>query len=190
VLTEELFKRFPNADEGSLTKVRSRLVNRRYLAELGQRLDLGRHLVLGRGDEIQGGRERPSTLADAFEALLGAIFLDAGWLAAREFLLRLYRDRFDGLLSAPDSDNPKGELQELLQVGSAAPPTYQLKRTVGPDHDRLFECAVYHQGVELGRGRGKSKKDAETQAARTALAGLRARRQALDNGRADAEAPQ
>jgi len=174
ILTRELYERFPCAGEGPLTKARARLVNRRYLAEQGRRVGLGMHLLLSRGEETHGGRERPSTLADAFEALLGAVFLDAGFDVAREFILRQFRDELEGLTTIPNLENPKGELQELLQADSAAPPEYRLERTTGPDHDRLFECAVFHRGVELGRGHGKSKKAAESEAALAALQHLRA----------------
>jgi len=174
ILTRELYERFPCAGEGPLTKARARLVNRRYLAEQGRRVGLGTHLLLSRGEEMHGGRERASTLADAFEALLGAVFLDAGFDVAREFVLRQFRDELAGLTAIPNLENPKGELQELLQVDSAAPPEYRLQRTTGPDHDRLFECAVFHRGAELGRGRGKSKKAAESEAALRALHRLRA----------------
>lgn len=174
ILTRELYERFPCAGEGPLTKARARLVNRRYLAEQGRRVDLGSHLVLSRGEELHGGRERPSTLADAFEALVGAVFLDAGFDAAKEFVLGRFRDELEGLIAIPNLENPKGELQELLQTDSAAPPQYRLEKTTGPDHDRLFECAVFHRGAELGRGRGKSKKAAESEAARAALETLRA----------------
>lgn len=174
ILTRELYERFACAGEGPLTKARARLVNRRYLAEQGRRLDLGTHLVLSRGEELHGGRERPSTLADAFEALVGAVFVDAGFDAARQFVLRRFQDELEGLTTIPNLENPKGELQELLQADSAQPPEYRLERTTGPDHDRLFECAVFHRGVELGRGRGKSKKAAESEAALGALERLRA----------------
>jgi ribonuclease III len=169
VLTQELYEKFPDVSEGPLTKARARMVNRRALAEQSRRLGLGRHLILSHGEEQNGGRQRLSALADGFEALVGAIFLDAGFAVAREFLLRQFREVFGELDVIPNLDNPKGELQELLQAHSSEPPTYLLAAVSGPDHDRVFECTVHHAGVELGRGRGKSKKDAESQAARVAL---------------------
>jgi ribonuclease-3 len=172
-LTRELYQRFPALEEGPLTKARARLVNRRFLAEQGRRLGLGGHLVLSRGEELHGGRERPSALADAFEALLGAVFLDEGFEAARACVLRLFELELDRLALQPDSGNPKGDLQERLQAASAEPPQYRLECATGPDHDRIFECVVCHGGVELGRGRGKSKKAAESQAAQAALERLR-----------------
>lgn len=173
VLTRELFQKFPAFGEGPLTKARAQMVNRRTLASQARRLGLGENLILSRGEEASGGRERQSALADAFEALLGAIFLDGGYHAAEEFILRCFRDAFGELNEIPNLDNPKGELQELLQAKSTEAPQYEMTFVSGPDHDRVFECAVFHQGVELGRGRGKSKKEAESQAALGALLRLR-----------------
>jgi ribonuclease III len=173
VLTRELYDKFPGVDEGPLTKARAQLVNRRSLAEQGRDLNLGACLVLSRGEELNGGRGRPSALADAFEALLGAIFLDSGFEAAREVILRQFRTIFGELEVIPSLDNPKGELQEKLQARSPDPLQYELRSVRGPDHDRVFECAVHYRGQELGRGLGKSKKEAESQAALDALATLR-----------------
>jgi ribonuclease-3 len=169
VLTRELYERFPGLGEGPLTKARAQMVNRRTLASEARRLGLGENLILSRGEEASGGRERQSALADAFEALLGAIFLDGGYDAARQFILRCFRDAFGELNQVPNLENPKGELQELLQAKSPEAPQYELTCVTGPDHDRVFECAVFHQGIELGRGRGKSKKEAESHAALAAL---------------------
>lgn len=173
VLTRELYEKFPDFGEGPLTKARAQMVNRRALAAEARRLGLGEHLILSRGEEVSGGRQRQSALADAFEALLGAIFLDGGYEAVREFILRCFRDIFGELTQIPNLDNPKGELQELLQAQSTEAPFYEMTYSSGPDHDRLFECAVFHRGIELGRGRGKSKKEAESQAALAALVKLR-----------------
>jgi ribonuclease-3 len=174
VLSHELYGKFSEADEGQLTKSRAKLVNAAALAAHGRSLGLGAHLVLSRGEETTGGRERASALADAFEALLGAIFLDGGFEAARGFVLREFAADFGGLALPAGIDNPKGELQELLQSTSPAAPAYQLVSTEGPDHDRNFICAVLHDGAELARGSGKSKKAAESDAAQAALNKLRA----------------
>jgi ribonuclease-3 len=173
VLTHELYDKFPAFDEGPLTKARAKLVNRRTLAEHARELGVGAHLILSRGEETSGGRERASTLADAFEALLGAIFLDGGFGAAREFILREFSAAFGKLSVLPTIENPKGELQELLQALSPESPQYHVVSATGPDHDRVFECIVQHNGVELARGSGKSKKAAETDAALAALKKLR-----------------
>jgi len=173
VLTQVLYDKFPALDEGPLTKARAQMVNQSALAEQARRLGLGGHLILSRGEDSSGGRERPSILADAFEALLGALFLDGGFDAAREFILAQFRDSLGELEEIPSQENPKGELQELLQAQSPEGPEYHLVAVAGPDHDRSFECAVRYRGEEIGRGRGKSKKTAESQAALAALARLR-----------------
>lgn len=172
-LTRELFEKFPDFNEGPLTKARAKLVNRRTLAVHGRALGLGQHLVVSRGEELHGGRERPSALADAYEALVGAIFLDGGFDVAREFILREFRAGFGQLSVIPILENPKGELQEFLQARSAEAPQYNVVSATGPDHDRVFECTVHHAGLELARGSGKSKKAAESEAALAALKKLR-----------------
>jgi len=175
ILTHELYEKFPGFGEGPLTKARAQMVNRNTLADQARRVGLGPHLILSHGEACSGGRERPSSLADGFEALIGAIYLDGGFEAAREFILRCFRDAFGELTHIPNLDNPKGELQEILQESAAEPPRYELTSVAGPDHDRLFECAVFHEGKELGRGKGKSKKAAESEAAAAALRVLRKR---------------
>jgi ribonuclease-3 len=178
VLTRELYEKFPSFGEGPLTKARAKLVNRRTLAERARHLVLGQYLILSRGEEMHDGRERLSTLADGYEALLGAIFLDGGFGAASEFILRQFQAAFGGLSVIPILENPKGELQELLQAVSPEAPEYQVVSASGPDHDRLFECTVHHAGAELARGQGKSKKAAESEAAMAALAKLREKAEA------------
>jgi ribonuclease-3 len=175
VLTGELYEKFPDFGEGPLTKARAQLVNRRSLAEQARQLNLGQHLIVSRGEELSGGRERLSALADTFEALLGAIFLDGGFGAARTFILRRFADSFGELSAIPTLDNPKGELQEFLQASSSEAPRYHVASSSGPDHDRVFECTVHHNGVELARGQGKSKKAAESEAATAALRNLKHR---------------
>jgi ribonuclease-3 len=173
-LTRELYEKFPNVSEGPLTKARAQMINRRTLAEQARQIGIRDHLILGRGEEANHGRTRASALADAYEALIGAIFLDGGFEEARGFVLRSFRRAFGELTSIPTLDNPKGELQELLQGQSPEAPQYELVTISGPDHDREFECVVTHIGIELGRGRGKSKKAAQSEAAVAALKKLRA----------------
>lgn len=175
ILTRALYDKFPEYGEGPLTKARATLVNRRMLAEHGRDIGLPEHIILSHGEENTGGRKRPSAMADAFEAVVGAIFMDGGLDAARGFVLAEFAPYVTGLASLPVIDNPKGELQELLQAKSAEAPQYQLISATGPDHDRSFECSVSHGGVELGRGTGKSKKDAETAAALAAYQKLKTR---------------
>lgn len=173
VLTQILYEKFPGFDEGPLTKARAKLVNRQALAGRARSLGLGGHLILSRGEETSGGRERSSALADAYEALLGAIFLDGGFQAAREFILKQFAGAFDEVAAHPLIENPKGELQELLQSRSAKAPEYQTVQISGSDHEPLFECAVFHNGSELARGQGKNKKAAESAAALAALGTLK-----------------
>jgi ribonuclease-3 len=149
------------------------MINRHTLAEQAHRIDLQNDLILSRGEEANLGRSRASALADAYEALVGAVFLDGGFEAARGFVLRSFREAFGELTSIPHLDNPKGELQEILQAKSPDAPQYIVAGASGPDHDRDFECVVTHGGLELGRGKGKSKKAAESEAAVAALKALR-----------------
>jgi len=172
VLTRELYMKFPGFGEGPLTKARAQLVNRRTLAEHGKRLDIGKYLQLSKGEELSGGRDRQSSIADAYEAVVGALFLDSNYETARDFIVREFRDDLE-LHGLPTIENPKGELQELLQAATNEAPQYKLESTTGPDHDRVFVCTVHHRGIELGRGSGKNKKEAESQAAFMALIKLR-----------------
>lgn len=173
VLTAELYHRFPGQGEGPLTQARAQLVNRTSLAVQGADLNLGQFLILSRGEETTGGRQRSSTMADAFEAIIGAVYIDAGYDRVRELILRLFAGSFGELAELPNLENPKGELQEKLQAKSPEPPKYGLISVSGPDHNRQFECVVLHDGKELGRGHGKSKKLAESAAAAEALRTLR-----------------
>jgi ribonuclease-3 len=173
VLTVALYELFPDLDEGSLTKARAQMVNRNALAARARKLELGDCLILSRGEEMHGGRLRASSLADALEAVLGAVFVDGGFDAARNVVMHKFADCFTELPRVPSIANPKGELQEWLQADSTEAPEYRLISATGPDHDREFECIVLHEGMELARGQGKSKKVAESNAALAALARLK-----------------
>jgi len=173
VLAGELYDKFPQESEGSLTKARAQMINENTLAEQARRMELQNYLILSRGEEANGGRDRSSALADAFEALIGAVFLDGGFGAAQALVLRSFHETFGGLTSIPTLNNPKGELQEMLQAVSPRAPQYEVVCASGPEHDRVFECVVRHGGRELGRGSDKSKKAAESQAALAALQKLR-----------------
>lgn len=173
-VTEELYRRFPEMPEGRLTVLRAQLVNRQHLQALAQTLGLGEHLILGRGEANNQGHARPSILADAMEALLGALFSEVGWENSRAIILRLLEPSLatihdDG---AKAEANPKGSLQEKLQAEGDAPPIYRCVSETGPAHARVYEVVVEWQGRELGRGQGASKKEAETRAAETALGNL------------------
>jgi ribonuclease-3 len=169
ILTELVFERFPHADEGQLTKLRARLANRHMLFHLARLLGLGDFLLLGKGEEASGGRDRPSNLADAFEAVTGAVYLDGGFPAARQFVLSQFEPEMARLDLVPGTDNPKGLLQELLQACSSKNPVYRIVSESGPDHNKRFEAVVEFDGRELGRGAGASKKEAEMRAAHAAI---------------------
>lgn len=168
-LSDELFRRMKKADEGTLTKARSQLVSTKALARMARIYDLGTYILMGRGEEANGGRFRENTLADAFEAVIGAVFLDGGLHAAKSLVARSFAEDFVRLLHAPLDLNPKGELQELIQTNGDAPPSYVIISEEGPDHLKAFVAIVLWNGVEVGRGGGKSKKEAEIEAARAAL---------------------
>ncbi|HUI07066.1 MAG TPA: ribonuclease III [Verrucomicrobiae bacterium] len=172
VLTDRVFKLYPDLPEGKLTQIRAHLANRHTLFRRAQAIDLGKYLLLGKGEEASGGRERLSNLADAYEALLGAIYLDGGIRAVRKFVLAQFADEFANIKQATHRQNPKGRLQELLQAHSPNGPSYRVLRESGPDHSKYFEMAVEWEGREIGRGNGSSKKQAETAAAEAALAAL------------------
>jgi ribonuclease-3 len=169
VITEYLFQRFGSAPEGQLTKLRSRLVSRDALKAHAATLDLGRHLLMGRGEEASGGRSRASTLGDAFEALIGALYLDGGLETAGKFILEQARDDLAQIESQPVDINPKGQLQELLQSISPQSPVYELLSQSGPEHEKTFVIQALWEGMVLGQGSGHSKKQAETAAALEAL---------------------
>jgi ribonuclease-3 len=169
ILTEDLFRMFPDFPEGKLTKLRSRLVSRRALARFATTIDLGSYVLLGKGEEATGGRRRASTLADAFEALMGAVYLDSGYEQTRQLVLRLFQGEIEALAKSPEEKNPKGQLQECLQAIEPTPPRYEIVLESGPDHRRVFQSQVVWRGQVLAMGRGKSKKEAEARAAAEAL---------------------
>lgn len=169
VLTRALFDRFQSFPEGRLTKLRARLVSKKGLTAYAEEIDLGSYVMLGKGEEASGGRERASTLADAFEAVIGAIYLDSDLETAAGVLLKLAEDSLQVIAEEPEEKNPKGELQECLQSISPESPSYELVAESGPDHDKRFECEVTWNGKSLATGTGSSKKAAEISAARAAL---------------------
>ncbi|MGD7653425.1 MAG: ribonuclease III [Verrucomicrobiales bacterium] len=169
VVTEKLFKMFPDFTEGRLTKLRSRVVSRRALARFAMVIHLGDYVLLGKGEEATGGRRRLSTLADAFEALIGAVYLDSGPDEARRLVLDLFESEIGNMVSSPEERNPKGELQELLQAIQPQAPIYRIVGESGPDHRRVFQAEVSWRKLILATGKGKSKKEAEARAAAEAL---------------------
>ncbi|SDT85863.1 ribonuclease-3 [Verrucomicrobium sp. GAS474] len=174
-VTERLYALFPEAPEGQLTPWRASLVSRARMADLATRLGLGDLLSMSRGEERNGGRTRQSILANAMEAVFGAVFRDAGWEAARKVILHLLDTEIAHLHAAPQEAaaiNAKGELQELLQREGKEAPRYLCLKEEGASHDRFYEVLVTWKGLELARGTGKSKHEAEFAAAAEALKSL------------------
>lgn len=171
ILTTDLYHRFPDFAEGTMTKLRSRLVSRAALQEYARDIRLGDYLLIGKGEEASGGRDRPSTLADAFEALIGAIYLDSGFEDAQRFVMECCEQKMQRIAAKPIEKNPKGELQEILQSLAQCGPTYRVIEESGPDHERTFVSEVVWEERVLGEGKGNSKKEAEAAAARNALKG-------------------
>jgi len=169
VFTEYLFDRFPGGAEGALTKARARLVSREGLRVLAEDLELGRFMMMGRGEESSGGRQRAGVLADAFEALIGAIYLDSDYVTARRVVLHAARSHLTNVSVHGPEGNPKGELQEILQALSPVSPTYLITDQTGPEHDKRFVAQVVWLDVTLGAGEGRSKKEAEVAAASEAM---------------------
>jgi ribonuclease-3 len=174
VVAVELFERFRDLPEGDLSRLRARLVRQEALHQLAQDLGLGEHLRLGEGELKSGGSARPSILADAFEALVGAIFLDGGFGAAREAVLRLYEPLLAGLDPQDCGKDPKTLLQELLQARRMALPQYTVLATRGAAHDQNFEveCTIPQLSVRT-TGSGSSRRIAEQEAAMRAFEQIR-----------------
>jgi ribonuclease-3 len=171
VVAERLFRDNPHIDEGALTEWRGYLVKRDSLAMFARRLDLGKHLLLGHGEESAGGRNRSANLACLFEAVVGAIAIDRGLTEARRFILRAIGDEIN-LRGRPTPIDPKSRLQEVVQARWQRPPSYHTIHEEGPEHKKLFTVQVSVQGNPLGTGTGPSKQEAEREAARQALTDL------------------
>ncbi len=170
LVSEELVRTFPDWGEGQLSKSRARLVNATSLSAASIRLGLGNHLRLGRGEEKTGGRMKPALLADAYEAVVAAIYLDGGLDAARGFVLRsLVEGAISAEAEALGRTDHKSALQELLQSRGVAPGTYHIVEELGPDHEKTFRVEVRIAGEITASGTGKTKKEAEQAAAVAAL---------------------
>ena len=179
VVTDHVFRTYPDLPEGELAKVRASVVNAAVLADVAAELDLGSWLLLGKGEDASGGREKPSILADAMEALIGAIYLDGGWEAASELVLRLLGDRIAEAASGPGGQDYKTRLQELAARAYDQLPRYHVEDE-GPDHAKHFFATVYVGGQQRGTGEGRSKKQAEQAAARAAWEQLALRQGPVD----------
>ena len=174
VVADMLFREFPEFNEGQKSKIKAALVSTATLARQAERLAVGEHLLLGRGEEKTGGRRKQALLADGYEALIAAIYLDGGIEQARDFIRREFAPLFDdakrdGLIA----QDYKSALQEYLQSRDEPLPEYRLAGAVGPDHRKMFQVAVFVRGEVVAEGTGGSKKEAEQEAARAALEKLR-----------------
>ena len=169
-VTRSLFLDYPELPEGQLAKVRAAVVDEPTLAEAARRLELGDHIRLGRGEDASGGRDKDSILSDAYEALLGAVYLEAGYERAAALVMEQLGDVIAARAHAPGRADYKTRLQERLAAAGTRPEYRSVGE--GPDHDRTFTTTVFIEGRPRGRGRGGSKKASEQAAARAALAGL------------------
>lgn len=172
VISENLFKRFPQLTEGELTKARANLVCEQTLAKKAAEFDLGRYLLLGKGEALSGGRERLSILADTLESVIAAVYLDRGFAAATEMVLRLLAKELSLVHTGESVKDFKTWLQEVAQRTPDNKVIYEVVGQTGPDHDKVFKVSVSMNDRKLGIGVGKSKKEAEQQAARLALTEL------------------
>lgn len=168
-ISEEAYQRFPDLPEGQLTRIRSRLVREPSLATIAREMGLDRHLRLGRGEDMHGGRERDSILSDALEAVFGAVFLDGGYEAAQQTILHAYRNHWPTHVAETKAKDYKSRLQEVTQDRFKQLPVYVLVNTHGPDHAKLFDVEVTLPGSEVFEGRGTSVKRSEQEAAMRAL---------------------
>lgn len=173
VTADFLYKRFPDLPEGKLTKIRANVVCEAMLAKKGKELKINESLLLGKGEERTGGRERASIIADAMESIIAAIYLDGGIEPARKFILDLLVNEIDATVHTEKVLDSKTSLQEILQKTSSAPIEYDIVNESGPAHCKEFEAEVSHLGIVLGHGIGKSKKEAEQNAALDAIEKLR-----------------
>jgi len=174
VVNAYLYRHYPRLEEGDLTKMKSKLVCGESLSRVAGRLDLGEHILMSRGEAATGGRRRASILADAVEAIIGAVYLDGGLKAATDVIDLWLLDDADVFLNERALVNDKSRLQEMIQAGHKSPPVYRLVEASGPDHARIFTVEVFFGATVLGRGAGPSKKRAEQAAATEAMRRLAA----------------
>ena len=168
-VAEMLYKEYPDANEGEMTKLRAALVSRNTLARVTKGIRLGHFLYLGRGEESSGGRQKKANLAGALEAVIAAVYLDRGERVTRDFIMRILDKEMKRINRKDIIVDYKSRLQETIQSRYQAAPGYRLVSEKGPDHDKTFMVEVLVNETVLGKGVGKSKKEAETEAARLAL---------------------
>ena len=167
-ISDLLMDRFTEAEEGLLSRYRAALVDEAGLCQVAQAIRLGKYLLLGKGEELSGGRKKPSILADAMEALIGAIYLDGGFERAKEVVMRLFSSRMKKLGSQDTIHDFKSLLQEFTQQQYKTTPTYRLVQEWGPPHNKVFRVSLSIKGEVVAHGEGKSKKEAEQKAAKVA----------------------
>ena len=172
IVTEELYKRYPEFDESRLSPLRSGVVNMRALADIARELDLGKYIRLGKGEEVTGGRDKNSLLADALEAVIGAIYLQFGFEICTQIVRRLIAPTLDSAVARGAGLDGKTALQELVAALNRGVPEYVVSED-GPDHDKNFTAVAMVEGVNVGEGVGKSKREAEQIAARIAYESLK-----------------
>ena len=174
-ISEALYARHPDDDEGALSARRAAIVSTAGLARLAGRIDLGAVLLLGEGESVRSGRRRPSLLASSFEALTGALYLDLGFDQVRDWLIRVAEPELELELPIGSLKSPKSRLQEHTQRRTGGRPEYRLVQATGPDHEKSFRVEVWVDGEQLGSGEGPSRRIAETAAAAEAMDRLRPR---------------
>ncbi|MQF64524.1 ribonuclease III [SAR202 cluster bacterium AC-409-J13_OGT_754m] len=172
VVSLEIFKRYPDMSEGDLTRIRADLVREEALARIAYRLQLGEYFSMGRGEDSNQGRDRPSNLAAGFEALVGAIYIDQGSCVTTKFILDMLKDELDRIDKYGVSVDAKSELQGMAQSKWGKTPSYRVTGESGPSHERVFFVEVLVDGMVLGEGNGKRKLDAEQTAANAAIESL------------------
>lgn len=172
VIVEYLFLSDKNLTESAMAKVKSYLVKESVLSEIAGSLSLGKYLRLGKGEEATGGRTKKSLLSDAIESVLGAIYLEGGYQKAREVVLRLFREKIDTIMHSAVFSDFKTELQEKTQLLFGTLPEYRVIKQEGEEHKKVFTIEVYIDGKKFGKGTGRSKKEAQTFAAKEALSRL------------------
>ena len=173
VISDELYRRYPDLPEGDLTKSRSALVRRETLSHVAQRAHLGDFICLGKGEEASGGRHRDSILAAVMESIIAAVYLDSNYHEAKQFILRIMAEELEEFFSAGlVEENPKSHLQELVQGRGCSTPSYRLVSSEGPEHGPVFTGEGLGEGEVMGVGQGGSKSGAESIAAKAAMARL------------------
>ncbi len=173
IISTYIFDHFPDYPEGELAKMRSVIVSEPILALKAREINLGKYILLGKGEELSGGRKRDSILADTMEALMGAIYLDMGIKVATKFVLNIFKEVIEEVEQGKYLQDYKTMLQELIQKDSFSRPNYLVTDEEGPDHNKTFTVEVCHNDKVLGSGKGSSKKEAEQSAARIALKKLK-----------------